>query len=163
MTKFAVNHNVVDKELKGTHFSSVEEIQAKTKSPEEPPKNFFREQLPAIAAPNAEVRSSNPGLGKGDSAFHSGSINEYQACLGTELPGVLRRTDRLNEASAHAPQSLRSRKLSDHELVASVVDSWVRVLVSFKTHSLEELMNIVHATRSKFQIMMSLPKALVLL
>ncbi|GFU76859.1 transcription factor Sox-6 [Trichonephila clavipes] len=46
------------------------------------------------------------GLGKIDSAFHlfSGSVNEYQACLGTKPWGFSLETDHLIETSALAPQ-----------------------------------------------------------
>ncbi|GFU93303.1 hypothetical protein TNCV_1860341 [Trichonephila clavipes] len=52
-----------------------------------------------------QVRGSNPRLSKVDSTFQpfSGSINEYQACLGTEHWG-LRQTDHLTETSVHALQ-----------------------------------------------------------
>ncbi|GFV54704.1 APP_N domain-containing protein [Trichonephila clavipes] len=50
---------------------------------------------------------SIPGLGKVNSTFHpycSGSINEYQARLGTETLGVSLQTDHLIRTSAHALQ-----------------------------------------------------------
>ncbi|GFV74946.1 hypothetical protein TNCV_1041841 [Trichonephila clavipes] len=58
---------------------------------------------------NLENKSpgSIPGLGKVDSAFHpycSGSIKEYQACLGTKTLRVSLQTDLLNGTSAAAPQ-----------------------------------------------------------
>ncbi|GFV87306.1 hypothetical protein TNCV_4032781 [Trichonephila clavipes] len=51
-------------------------------------------------------RGSILGLGKVDSACHpfSGSINEYQACLGTKTLEVSLQTDHLIGTSAHAPQ-----------------------------------------------------------
>ncbi|GFW89922.1 hypothetical protein TNCV_4196101 [Trichonephila clavipes] len=44
-------------------------------------------------------------MGKVDSAFHpfSGSINEYQACLGSELRASSQ-TDHLTDTSAYAPR-----------------------------------------------------------
>ncbi|GFW17802.1 transposable element Tc3 transposase [Trichonephila clavipes] len=50
---------------------------------------------------------SIPGLGKVDSTFHryfSGSINEYQACLGTQTLIISLQTDHQISTSAHAPQ-----------------------------------------------------------
>ncbi|GFX00293.1 transposable element Tc1 transposase [Trichonephila clavipes] len=52
---------------------------------------------------------SFPRLGKIVSAFDpycSGSINEYQGCLGTQTLGVSLQTDRLIEISAHGPNDL---------------------------------------------------------
>ncbi|GFW53125.1 hypothetical protein TNCV_3293731 [Trichonephila clavipes] len=60
----------------------------------------------AYRASTLQVLGSTLGLGKVDSAFHlfSGSINEYQACLGTKTLRVSLQTDHLIETSAHAPQ-----------------------------------------------------------
>ncbi|GFV81119.1 hypothetical protein TNCV_2271031 [Trichonephila clavipes] len=52
-------------------------------------------------------RRTRSRLGKINSTFHpycSGSINEYQACLGTKTLGVSLQTDHLIGTSAHAPQ-----------------------------------------------------------
>ncbi|GFV41432.1 hypothetical protein TNCV_5048371 [Trichonephila clavipes] len=55
----------------------------------------------SVWASTPQVRGSILRLGKVDSTFHpfSGSINEYQACLGVSL-----QIDHLIRTSAHAPQ-----------------------------------------------------------
>ncbi|GFU12473.1 hypothetical protein TNCV_4244351 [Trichonephila clavipes] len=58
-------------------------------------------------ASTPQVRGSINGMGKVDSAFHPcyiGSINEYQACLGSKTLKVSLETDYQIGTSVHAPQ-----------------------------------------------------------
>ncbi|GFS63671.1 hypothetical protein TNCV_1922351 [Trichonephila clavipes] len=69
-------------------------------------------RMVAYRASTLQIRGSNPGLCKVDSAFHpfSGLINEYRVCLGTKHWGISCQTHHLTGKSALAPQRPSSRK-----------------------------------------------------